>query len=362
MLVGVDVRWMLGKVRGMGRYATQLIAPVRKSCIGLAPENADVSGMVSVCQGHGFFPWWEQVVLPKLAESQSLDFLICPYNTAPLIKPANTQLILVVHDLIFLRSFKELPLSVSVYQTLGRLYRRAIVPRVVKNADVLLTVSEFTKQELVARFKLDADKIQVIPNAISDDWLNLEPLPTALRQPYLFTVAGEAPSKNVIRLIEAFALAKQSLPANYSLKIAGIKKEHHSQFITKAASLGVAEGVEFLGFISNEELQNLYREASGFIFASLFEGFGIPLIEAMAAGTPVCCSNTTSLPEVVGNAALLFDPRNTEDIACAINALLAYKESERLAKIQQGRLRVQSFVESSVNKQMTDFWRCLGVE
>ncbi|MDO6527442.1 glycosyltransferase family 1 protein [Motilimonas sp. 1_MG-2023] len=362
MHVGVDVRWMLGKVRGMGRYATQLIAPVRASCTGLAPTGSEVKNMASVCKGNSFFPWWEQVVLPKLAKSHSFDFLICPYNTAPLIKPANTKLILVVHDLIFLRSFKELPLSVSVYQTLGRLYRRAIVPRVVKNADVLLTVSEFTKQELVERFKLDAHKVQVIPNAISDDWLRLAPLPTVLRKPYLFTVTGEAPSKNVIRLIEAFALAKQSFSDNYSLKIAGIKKEHHSQFIARAVSLRVANDVEFLGFISNEELQCLYREATGFIFASLFEGFGIPLIEAMAAGTPVCCSNTTSLPEVVGNAALLFDPKSVEEMAMSINTLLAYEEGERLENIQQGRLRVQSFVESSVNKQMTDFWRRLGVE
>lgn len=361
MRVGVDVRWMLGQVRGMGRYATQLMASLSSQWIGLAPAHLQSNNVINdtIFKGNGFFPWWEQCVLPYLAKENKFDFLVCPYNTGPIFKPSNVKLILIVHDLIFFRSVKELPFSVSAYQTLGRFYRRFVVPRVIGNADILLTVSEFTKEELVHRFKLDPNSVLVIPNAIPDDWLDSTPLPLEVRKPYLFTVAGEAPSKNVERLIEAFAIYKKSHDVNFTLKIAGIKNEHHSKFSLIARKFGIESQVELLGFISNDELRNYYREAHTFIFASLFEGFGIPLIEAMAAGTPVCCSNTTSLPEVVGDAALLFNPTDVHLMASAIRSMLTMNDTLRVEKIALGRSQVTLFTESAVNKKMHDFWSSL---
>lgn len=361
MRVGVDVRWMLGQVRGMGRYATQLMASLSSQWIGLAPAHLQSNNTINdtIFNGKGFFPWWEQCVLPYLVKENRFDFLVCPYNTGPIFKPSNVKLILIVHDLIFFRPLNELPLSISVYQTLGRFYRRLVVPCVISNADILLTVSEFTKDELVQRFNLDPNNVLVIPNAIPDDWLNLTPLPLDVRKSYLFTVAGEAPSKNVERLIEAFAIYKNAHDDDFTLKIAGIKKTHHSKFLSIARNFGIENQVELLGFISDDELRTYYREAHTFICASLFEGFGIPLIEAMAAGTPVCCSNTTSLPEVVGDSALLFNPTDVDLIASAISSMLTMNNTLRAEKVELGRAQVTLFTESAVNKKMYDFWSSL---
>lgn len=355
----IDVRWMIGNVRGMGRYAQQLIAPIKDKCIGLAPRGIQKQDLPTISQGKSFFPYWEQIVMPKLAVERA-DVLICPYNTGPLIKPEGVKLVVVVHDLIFMRTLKELPASVSLYQTLGRFYRRLVVPRVLKQADILLTVSEFTKREIQERYNIGKD-ICVIPNAISSHWLEEKRLLIADRGNYIFTVAGEAPSKNVVRLIKAFSLAKKSLPTNMALKIAGIKPEHHAGFIKEAIACGVESSIDFLGFISESELKKLYRQARLFVFASLFEGFGIPLIEAMASGTPICCSNSTSLPEVIGECGILFDPLKIHEIAEAMTCLaLDDDKSERL--INEGRKRVKLYTEDRVNNLFAQFWEATNAK
>ncbi|EGR2261000.1 glycosyltransferase family 4 protein [Vibrio parahaemolyticus] len=361
MNVGIDARLMAGRVRGMGKYAVQFISGCESDLIGLTFASFEKSNTLNLKgKGSSFYPLWEQITLPTLVGTERLDYLVCPYNTAPLFKLRNTKLILVVHDLIYLKSTKELPLSVSFFQTLGRFYRRLIVPRAIKKADFIITVSEFTKQELFDCFQVDSKKVTVIPNSISEEWCRLPPLPLDLRKNYIFTVSGEAPSKNVERLIKSFAIFQKENQQAYVLKIAGIKAEHHGKFQSIANQYSVGEQVEFLGFLSDEQLFTLYREARVFIFASLFEGFGIPLIEAMAAGTPVCCSNTTSMPEVVGDAAELFNPADVNQIAKAISDIIKCDSSAFDDKVHLGRKRVLKYLSKNVDEDVKAFWSKLN--
>ncbi|WP_175729968.1 glycosyltransferase family 4 protein [Burkholderia ambifaria] len=358
MKLGVDITWMVGNYRGMGRFARQLVEPVGASVLGLAPSGVHADEWPCVSQGHGFFPWWEQVELPRLCREQRLDYLLCPYNTGPLRSTGNTRVVAVIHDLIYMEPWHVLPPARSVYQTVGRVYRRHVVPRLVRRADVVLTVSRFTQRELVKKFELRERDVRVVPCTISDDWFE-PPVSRTARQPYLFTVAGEVPSKNVGRLLQAFAIARPALGDDARLRIAGIKAEHHAHFLGLADSLGLTNAVELLGYVSREELREQYRQARAFVFASLFEGFGIPLLEAMASGTPVACSNTTSMPEIAGDCALQFDPRSVEDMAEQIRAV--WDDSARFeVAIGDGVNRARTYSESAVRPSIEDFWAGLA--
>lgn len=355
MKLGVDIKWMVGNYRGMGRFARQLVAPVSNEVVALAPAGLTTSDWPCVSRGRGFFPWWEQVELPRLCRSEQLDFLLCPYNSGPLTNVGSTRVVAVIHDLIYLQPWSVLPPSISAYQTLGRLYRRQVVPAFARRADTILTVSHFTKGELVNRFGLADEDVHVIPNAVADSWFQ-PPLALQSRKPYVFTVAGEPPSKNVRGLLKGFARAVPILGPEARLKIAGVKPAYHTAFMRLATTLGIADRVQLLGYVSVEELRQHYREARVFVFASLFEGFGIPLLEAMASGTPVACSNTTSMPEVVGNCGLMFDPRSSEDMANKL--CLAWEDTpERASRSLAAVERARGFSETAVSQRMSAFWK-----
>jgi glycosyltransferase involved in cell wall biosynthesis len=358
MKIGVDIRWMVGNYRGMGRFARQLIDPVKESVIALAPEGISSEDWPSLNYGTSFMPWWEQYDLPRLCRGQELDYLLCPYNTGPLVSLGSTRTIAVIHDLIYLQSWFILPPSISPYQTFGRLYRRHIVPAFARRADIILTVSHFTKRELVQKFALSEEDVHVIPNSIADSWFE-NPVSLQSRQPFIFTVAGESPSKNVFRLLKAFALALPDLGQEAKLKIAGIKPSYQQAFINKSSKLGIDDRVDFLGFISEQELRQYYRTAKCFVFASLFEGFGIPLLEAMSSGTPVACSNTTSIPEVVNDCGLLFNPRSPEDMAEKIRNIWNDAPTSRV-RMLAGVERARMFSENSIAQKIDGFWKKLS--
>lgn len=362
MTLAVDARWMVGQYRGMGRFAHALLKPVRHDVKAFLPSGySPTSEYQTVCHGHGFFPYWEQIELPRLCKQWGIKDLICPYNTAPLKLPASTTLTLVVHDLIYMEPWRQLPASISAYQTLGRLYRRIIVPEIIKRAGRVVTVSNYTRDQISSRFSIPKENIVVIPNSLSDDWFVDEPMSLAARDPYLLAVAGEAPSKNLPALIRAFALFRAECPTGATLpalRVVGIKRDHQKYFQDLAIRAGVGQWIGFESFLTEIELKRLYRHATLFVMPSLFEGFGIPVLEAMASGTPVICSNTTSLPEVVGDAGWLFDPRNINDIAEKL--LWAWIDhTGRVKRAILGLTHAQRYRSSTVATSIAAFWNNL---
>jgi glycosyltransferase involved in cell wall biosynthesis len=355
--VAYDSRLAIEPFRGMGRYLRTLIAGRRDQFIGFCASGESSDSLHLIADGFRFYPLWEQWSLPRLVAKHDIGMLIAPYNTAPLWLPNGTRLVLVVHDLIFL---DDSPLSHSIYQNVGRIYRRMVVPRAVHRASVILTVSEYTKSRIVERFAIAPGLIHVIPNSIDTEWFE-RPALSGERERFIFMVSGEAPSKNLMRGIESFArLVQRTGDRQILLKIAGAKRKFHAPFVQAAERLGVGQQVELLGYVSDQALRSLYQTSQLFVLPSISEGFGIPVLEAMASGVPVALSSGGSLPEVGGDAALYFDPYSIEDMASRMIEILN-TETVREKLTCEGEKQARKFHEAQVRPLIEQFWKSIAI-
>jgi glycosyltransferase involved in cell wall biosynthesis len=198
-------------------------------------------------------------------------------------------------------------------------------------ASHLITDSDYTKQTIVEHLGISADKITPIPLAIDHDLFRPQPVPDSFYRQFaldpakrfLLYVGSDAPRKNLGRLLEAFVRVRRDFPAVELVKVGAFTSAAHAQkFEREIARLGLEGAVRIVGGVSAENLVNFYNAASLFVFPSYYEGFGFPPLEALACGTPVVCSNVASLPEVVGEAALLFAPEDVGGMAAQICRLL----------------------------------------
>jgi len=327
MIAAYDARLSLGSYRGMGRYLRMLISGRETELLGLCSKGESDPTLRTAGAGFGPYPLWEQFSLPRMLARHGCRILLAPYNTAPVLLPRRVSLVLVIHDLIFLEPIQNLGLSRSVYQSAGRFYRRAVISPAVRRAQHVLTVSEYTKQQILQRYSIPSDKIRVIPNSLGLEWFDHQGA-CSHREKVIFMVSGEAPSKNLACALEAFALYRRQVShQQHVLRIAGVKSSAHARFRAIASRLQIEGAVEFLPYLNEAELREQYRKAELFLMPSLMEGFGIPVLEAMASGTPVAVSNVTSLPEVAGPAAQYFDPRDPREMASTIAAVL--QDSDR---------------------------------
>jgi glycosyltransferase involved in cell wall biosynthesis len=207
------------------------------------------------------------------------------------------------------------------------------LPRMMKRLDHIVAVSKATRRDLETHVGIGPECVDVVYNGA--DLESYQPQDKAeaakrvrqqldLNTPYiLYTARLEHPGKNHVRLIKAFAQLKNETGTPHQLVLAGSPWYGAEAIYAAVRSFGIEQHVCFPGFVPNEELPSLYAGADLFVFPSLFEGFGIPLLEAMASGTPLCASNVASIPEVVRDAGLLFDPANVDGIQQAMATLLA---------------------------------------
>lgn len=350
--IAYDARFSIGQYRGMGRYLRTLIAGREQSLLGFCAAGEHDPGLRLVADGPSFYPVWEQLTVPQLVKQRAIDVFVAPYNTAPLMLPRGTRLVLIVHDLIFL---DPLPASRSTYQNSGRIYRRLIMPRVIPRAELIVTVSQFTASALVSRFRVDPRRLRIIPNSVSEEWY-VHDIAVTGPGDYVLAVAGEAPSKNLNRALEAFALFRAaSAPPALRMKVAGVKPAFHAVFAAHARQLGIGDCVEFLPYLSEQELRTTYRKAAVFLMPSLAEGFGIPVLEAMASGVPVAASNAASLPEIGGDAALYFDPTSTRQIAEILHRIM-FEIGLRARMVELGRVQARKFHPAAIRAAIQSFW------
>jgi glycosyltransferase involved in cell wall biosynthesis len=348
--VAYDARFSIGQYRGMGRYLRTLIEDREQSVLGFCASGEHDPELRLIADGARFYPLWEQISIPRLVRQHVIDIFIAPYNTAPLTLPNDTRLILVVHDLIFM---DPLPPSQSLYQNAGRLYRRLVAPRAIARANLIVTVSNFTAALLAARCEVEPHRLRVIPNTIAKEWYDSGSGPSS-PSGYVLAVAGEAPSKNLKRALEAFALCRRR-GSSLRMKVAGVRAAFHAAFATHAQLLGVGDYVEFLPYVSQDEMRILYREADVLLMPSLAEGFGIPMLEAMASGTPVAASNAASLPEVGGEAAGYFDPTSAEHMAEILHQIVS-EPGPRARMAERGRIQACKFHPNVIRASIQQFW------
>jgi glycosyltransferase involved in cell wall biosynthesis len=258
----------------------------------------------------------EQMELPRILRSHKVDLLHSPHFVLPLMKTCPA--VVTIHDVIYLACKEDLP------SKLGRAYYRAMITTAACRADRVITVSEFSKADIVQRLGTDPEKIEVIYSGVSPgfargtDRLSLEQVRDkySIRGKFILYAGIYKPRKNHAALFRAF----QKLPAHLGaeLVIAGPLDEGELELRRLTESLGIVERVRFTGFVEDSELACLYSAATVYACPSLYEGFGLTVLEAMSCGAPVVCSRETSLPEVAGRAALFADPRSSEDFAAAL--------------------------------------------
>ena len=353
MKIAVDAYYLAGRLRGMARFAQMLLQSLPEEYRIALPARRNGGAVKFLTKDQKWFPLWEQCLLPSQARDAKADFLLCPYNTGPLLA-SSPPVIVAIHDLIFLD--ENLGSSPSMVQNLGRRYRKFVVRRIAEKSHRIITCSEYSKGRIVALFGLDPAKIVVIPNVVGEEWFEGCPKPD-LAAPYIFAVAGEAPSKNARRLIEAMALLHARLP-QLTLKIAGVSSRFQAAFVDLARQHGLDSRVQLLPYLEDAELRAAYRGASAFVCPSLAEGFGIPLLEAMASGLPISSSNATSLPEVAGDCAVYFDPLDPSAMAAAMETSLDGSVDTR-QRAAAGRERAAQFTLAAVQGGITQFWRSL---
>ncbi|MCL9781305.1 glycosyltransferase family 4 protein [Vibrio sp. S4M6] len=295
-MILVDERW--SGFGGIGRFADEISARFSSS-----------TAVNSACSPASLF---NPIALAlALAKQKKEDVAFLPGYIPPIY--SSVPYVFTVHDLNHL----DRPENASFLKSL--FYRFFIKPGCHRAAAVL-TVSEFSRQRIIEWSGVAADKVINVGNGVDDAYSpNVEPYSPG--HPYLLCVGNRKPHKNEPMLIRAFAQAQ--IDSNIRLLFTGNATEELEALIS---SLGLESRVSFYGFVEEEQLPSLYKGALALVFPSLYEGFGLPVIESMACGTPVITSNCTSLPEVAGDAALLVDPNSKISISSAIEKLVSDEE------------------------------------
>lgn len=315
----INLSFLFSKPTGITTYATNLV-PYLKSLNPtlLTAQTFDnyscypIPGNLTPDQGtKGHFQrlLWTQLSLPQIYHQLKSRLLFSPVPEAPLYSKCRS--VVMVHDLIPLRFPRRFSPLTS--------YFRYYLPQVLTQAQHIICNSAATAKDITDFFHISAEKITSIPLAYDADYFHFLNLPT---RNYFLYIGRHDPYKNLQRLIDAFA----ALPScqDYELWLAGSADQRYTPFlVAQAEQLGVTHQVKFLEYVPYAELPILLNQAMALVFPSLWEGFGLPVLEAMACGTPVITSNLSSLPEVAGNTALLVNPYNVGEIAQAMQAVTA---------------------------------------
>jgi len=301
------------ELRGWGRYVRELV--------GALPDHPGLEYRVISEGGRGPEVLFEQVGLPLRLRRDGADLVHAPNCFLPLVRPCMG--VVTIHDL----AFEVFPDDFS--KRTGWKYR-TFTRRAARSAQRVICVSGYTANDVVRRYDVDEARVRIIPNAPSLPIGN-EPVPDD--GPYLLAVGDLRPKKNLLRLVEAFRLLRRD-GLEHRLVIAGVDSGEGERL----RELAGGEPVRLTGYLSDARLDALMRGADVLVHPSLYEGFGLVLVEAMARGVPVASSRATALPETGGDAAEYFDPLDVADMASAIRRIL--DDRDRHAELcERGRAR-----------------------
>ncbi len=373
--VGLNLVYLVpGETGGMETYARELV----EALVAVAPELRLTAFVNREAAQAGGGPWgelvpavtvpvlarnrlqWvrgEQHLLPRLATQAGVELVHSLGSTGP--GWGRFRRVSTIHDL----HYRTVPQAHFGVRALGM---RVLVPLSARRAHRVIADSQAMREELLTLLRLPAHKVDVVPLGLGGRRRD-EPMPEAeVRERLhvdpderlLLTVSAKRPHKNLTTLLDAMALlAPEERPV---LVLPGYPTEHEAELRERAATLGVSGQTRFLGWVGGSELEGLYASASCFVFPSLSEGFGLPVLEAMSRGVPVACSGVGAVAEVVGEAALRFDPRSPREIADAVRRLVGDPaEAERLRAA--GRERAARFTwEETARGTLATYRRVLG--
>lgn len=286
--------------------------------LGLAPGYSEI-----VIEGNNRI-WWDFVLLPKMLRKLRIDAAIFPKNVVPFF--TGCRCYVVIHDLAYFDR------QLNPYPFLDTLYMRTFIPQSVRRAAGVFAVSENTKKDIIHYTNCNPKNITVtyeaadkIYHSISDaSLLQQVKQKYSLPDNFIMYVGSLSPRKNIVRLLEAFSSIHKKIP--HHLVLTGSKSWKDSPVYDTMHRLNLGDRIKQLGYVEHKDMPALYNLADAYIYPSLYEGFGLPILEAMQCGCPVVASNATSIPEVAGDAAILVNPLGTNAIADAIYQVLTDSE------------------------------------
>lgn len=293
-----------------------------------------------------FYPTWEQISLPKVANEVGVELLHCTSNTAPI--RCNIPLILTLHDIIFLEPRDKQ--NKSLYQNLGWFYRRMVVPRILKKCRRIITVSEFEQNNIISKLGLPRKQVAMIYNGYNDWFRPMEDTDCVFakymaERGYLFFLGNTDPKKNTERTLIAYSKYLERSSVKRKLLMADLDRHYLNDIIERNHIENILSHIEMPGYIVNTDLPYVYSAAFAFLYTSLRESFGIPLLESMACGTPVVTSNTSSMPEIAGPDAILVNPESADEIC------------EQLLKLENDKTFYQQQVEMGLQRAKLFSWK-----
>ncbi len=276
----------------------------------------DTKNVHIIVIGESFYPVWEQITLPRAAKKYNLDILHCTSNTAPIF--CDIPLVLTLHDIIFLEPRDKN--NKSLYQNMGWLYRRKVVPKILDKCRRIITVSNFEKQNIINKLHIPEKRMAMIYNGYNEWFTTFRDVADIYKSyidkpGYFFFLGNTDPKKNTERTLIAYSKYLEKSNVKRKLLMADLDKEYLNGIIERNHIENIREQIVMPGYIVNSDLPYIYNRAFAFLYTSLRESFGIPLLEAMACGTPVITSNTSSMPEIAGTDAILINPESSDEIA-----------------------------------------------
>ncbi|HEY1421964.1 MAG TPA: glycosyltransferase family 1 protein [Candidatus Acidoferrum sp.] len=362
--VTIDARWLLG---GIGTYTRQLLAGLSRRRdrfeVAAITRKQHAETVSNWCEhvrivDVPIYTFQEQLSIPWAAKG--CDLLHVPHYNVPLFHRG--PLVVSILDLIHLTDRSYCGTMNS------RLYARPMLNLAARKADHIITISEFSKAQIVEHLGVSPDKIATIHCGVNgqfhcedrDDAADAVSELLGIHAPYILCVGNLKPHKNVSVLLKALAILRQRKSFSHRLVILGDDKIWKRSLVEECLRLGLGETVYFIPHVSSQLLPKVYAAADVLVMPSRIEGFGLPVLEAMASGTPVISSRAASLPEVGGDAALYFDPSSAEELAIELERVLNSVELQKSLR-QKGLQRAGQLTwQSTVQKHADIYERLLN--
>lgn len=312
----------------------------------------------------GPYPTWEQFALPKAAKKEGCDILHCTSNTAP-INPG-MPLIVTLHDIIYLEGISIFKKGGTWYQKFGNMYRRYVVPIVVKKSDKIITVSKFERNRIKEFFGLPQldQSLVAIYNGVTEhfapvtDKAELKRVKEKYKLPdrYFFFLGNTDPKKNTPGVLKAFSDYLKKTKEDVYLVMLDYEKQSLNNILNDINAPELIDRIILTGYVINSDLPSIYNQCEIFLYPSLRESFGIPMLEAMRCGVPVITSNTSSMPEVSGGAAYIVDPYKPEEIT---NAIIEINSNKQLRDdlVKKGLKQAEKFSWNNMALEVLELYK-----
>ena len=365
MRIGVDVRSLSEPTTGIGRYTLNLLQIMINNSshewvlYSYRPilngewnkENVTIRTLHLPNWIRGSYILWLQTILPFWLKQDKVDLFWSPAHRLPVFISNSIATVVTIHDL----AWKTVPETMKPF---GQFLDSFLMPKSIRIADKIIAVSNSTAQELYKEAPVVENKTMVIYEAASLLQDNLE-IFDFCEGKYLLFVGTIEPRKNLKRLLEAYALLSNDIRDKYPLLIIGGKGWGSEDINLIIDYLNLKKFVKVLGYLTNKELVKFYSQAYLFVMPSLYEGFGLPILEAMSFGVPVVTSNTSSMPEIAGDCAILVNPRSISSIKEGIEqGLIDFKLRKKLSKASVERSKLFSW-DKAANETMEVFVNAL---